>query len=247
MLDQLIERVNSLSAHIGAGEFSLLFLVIAFLGGVISSISPCTLGILPIIIGYVGGYGDKSEKNVLITFVQMASFVLGLSFVLTIVGVMVAIGGKVFTAVGGEYFILILASLILIFGLNLVGLLELNFPVLVKQMPTFGKGSHFVYPFIVGIFFALASTPCSTPILAGIMSFAALSLNIHLAALMLFFFALGQGLIIVLVGVSTSLLKNLKGFAHTSEILMKICGVLLILSAFLIYLKVFSRFFVNIN
>jgi cytochrome c-type biogenesis protein len=244
MFANIASYINSFSANIASGEFSLLLLLAAFLGGVLSSLSPCTLGILPIIVGYVGGYGDKSEKSVLITFFQMLSFVLGLSLVLTIIGVLFAIGGKVFTAVGGEYFVLFLASIILILGLNLTGLLELNFPVIVKQMPSFGKGRHFLYPFIVGIFFALAATPCSTPILAGIISFAALSTNIAYAALLLFLFAMGQGLIIILVGISTSLLKNLRGFAQTSEILMKICGVLLILSSLFLYSKVFSRFFI---
>jgi len=243
MFCNITNYVNSLSTSISAGEFSLLLLLAAFLGGVISSVSPCTLGILPIIIGYVGGYGDKSEKSVLITFFQMLSFVLGLSLVLTTIGILCAIGGKVFVSIGGDYFVLFLASLILILGLNLMGFLELNFPVFVKQMPKFGQGSHFLYPFIVGIFFALAATPCSTPILAGIISFAALSTNVAYAALLLFLFAIGQSLIIVLVGVSTSILKNLRGFAQTSAILMKICGVLLVLSAFFLYYKVFSQFF----
>ena len=40
-----------------------MFLFIAFLGGVIASLSPCSLGILPIIAAYVGGYGDDTDSK----------------------------------------------------------------------------------------------------------------------------------------------------------------------------------------
>ena len=236
----LTQLTSNLAQYMQSGEFSLLVLVAAFLGGVLSSISPCSLGMLPLIVGYVGGYGDSSKFK---TFIQLSSFVLGLAVVLTAIGVFCALSGSVFVAFGGEYWVLFLASLILIFGLNLLGLLELNFSPIVKRIPKGNSASLFVYPFIVGVLFAFAASPCSTPILAGIMSFAALSKNIALAALMLLCFSLGQGIVVVLAGVFTSLLKGLKSFASISEVLMKISGVLLILGASLIYIKVFSKFF----
>ena len=94
----------------------------------------------------------------------------------------------------------------------------------------------------MGVLFAFAASPCSTPILAGIMSFAALTKNIVLAGLMLLCFSLGQGVIVVLAGIFTSFLKGIRNFSSISEVLMKISGVLLIIGAILIYIKVFSRF-----
>ena len=38
------------------GHFSAIMLVVSFLGGLLASISPCSLAMLPIIVGYVGGY-----------------------------------------------------------------------------------------------------------------------------------------------------------------------------------------------
>lgn len=236
--------LNQISANLVQymqnGEFSILFLLISFLGGVLSSISPCSLGMIPLIVGYVGGYGDSDKFK---TFIQLSSFVIGCSFILTIIGIICALSGNVFSAIGGSYFVLILASLILIFGLNLLGLIELNLSPLVKKFPKGNSTSLFIYPFIIGILFAFAASPCSTPILAGIMGFATLSKNILLAALMLLAFSLGQGVIVVLAGIFTSFLKGIRNFSRFSEILMKISGILLILGAILIYLKVFSRFF----
>ncbi len=232
--------VSNLTAYLKTQEFSYIFLLISFLGGVLASLSPCSLSVLPMVVGYVGGYSEESGFK---TFLQLVSFVVGLSVVLTIIGVICALGGRAFVSIGGSYWVLFVASVILLFGLNLLGVLQFSVPVIVKQMPKGDAHSLFIYPFILGALFALAATPCSTPILVGIMSFASLSANLVYAALMLFMFSLGQGLIIVLAGVFTSFVKKVRVFSGVSEIFMKIMGVLLVLSAVYIYYSVFSRFF----
>lgn len=238
------EFIKEMLLKMQTGEFSFFFLFIAFIGGLIASLSPCSLGILPIIAAYVGGYGDNNgEKANMKNFLQLISFVLGLSVVLTVIGVVCALTGRVFASALGPYFVLLISSLILVMGLNLLGVLELPMPVIVKKMPKSNGNSLFLYPLLIGALFALATTPCSTPILAGIMSFATLSENMAYAALMLFLFALGQGVIIVLVGLSASFLKNARKFSRFGEVLLKVSGVLLILSSIFLYYKVFSRFF----
>ena len=157
-------------------------------------------------------------------------------------GVIAALTGQVFGAGKRVYFVLILTSLILIFGLNLVGLIEINFPVLVKKFPQSEKHNAITYPFLLGLIFAFASTPCSTPILAGIMAVASISANIVYAALMLFLFSVGQGMIILFAGLFTSVLKNLSSFARYTDILTKISGIILILFAVFLYYKVFEQF-----
>ena len=236
------EIIQNFLNQIAIGQFSPFMVFASFLGGVIASIAPCTLGVLPIIIAYIGGY-EKNE-NPFITFIQLLSFVLGLSVILTAIGIICALTGQVFKAIGGDYWIIFMASLILLFGLNLLGIVEIPIPNFVKQMPKSKGRSLFIYPFIVGFFFALAATPCSTPILASIMSFATLSENILYAAILLLAFSLGQGVIIVLAGIFTSFLKNIRGVNKFSGILMKFCGILLILSSIYLFYKVFSQFFV---
>ena len=108
MLEQL--SLN-LAQYFQSSQSIVLFLVVSFLGGVLSSISPCSLGMIPLIVGYVGGYGDSSKFK---TFIQLSSFVLGLAVVLSVIGVICAISGKVFVSFGGAYWVLFLASLILV-------------------------------------------------------------------------------------------------------------------------------------
>lgn len=213
----------------------MLFFV-SFLGGLIASISPCSLSMLPLIVGYVGGYGEEKPLK---TFIQMIFFVIGASIVFSVIGIICALTGKIF--IGNPYFALVAASIILIMGLNLVGLLDIQLPVLIKEIPQNNFNSEFLYPMLLGAVFAIIGTPCSTPILASIMAFASISANIGQSVLMLFLFSLGQGVIFILAGVITSKLKTSSGkFYELSERILKISGVLLILVAMYIYYKIFG-------
>ena len=233
-MDKLIALFNQETAN---ASFSWWLFLISFLGGVISSLSPCTLGILPIIIGYIAGY---SKKSTLKTFIQMSFFIIGMALVLTTLGLLCAVGGKILINKYAEIFALIVNGIIFIMGLNLLGILEFQLPVFIKEMPQNRSNDLVLYPLLIGSIFALATTPCSTPILAGIMGFASLSANMVIAGLMLFLFALGQGLVIVFAGVFTSMLKQLRTISRISSVLMKLSGILLVVVSIFLYWKIFS-------
>ena len=231
------------------GNIALLFWL-SFLGGVVASISPCSLAMIPLIVGYIGGYSNEKPAR---TLVQLIFFVLGTAIVFTAIGIICAITGKVFVSFAGGYFGLfaggyfglVLASLVLVMGLKLVGILDFDMPVIIKEMPRNEGTNTFLYPVILGAVFALAGTPCSTPILAAIMAFASLSASMAQSVVMLFLFALGQGIILIFAGVLTSKLKNWKGFYKFSDLLLKISGILLILAALYIFYKIFLPFVVK--
>ena len=217
------------------GEFSFLILLLCFLGGIVSSLSPCGIGMLPVVVSYIGASPDQKTSK---SAIQIIFFILGLAVTLTTVGIIAALTGQVFGANNSSYFVL--TSLILIFGLNLIGLIDINFPVLVKKIPQSNKHNQVIYPFLLGLVFAFATTPCSTPILAGIMATASMTANIVYSAIMLFLFSLGQGMIILVAGLFTSVIKNLSSLAKYTDILTKISGIILILFAIFLYYKVFS-------
>ncbi len=231
---------NYISLFTQNGSLPILF-ALSFIGGLIASLSPCSLAMVPIIVGYVGGYSNNSPLK---TFIQMLFFVFGTAIVFSAIGIICALTGKVFVSFAGGYFGIILAAIILIMGLKLIGVLDFELPVMIKEMPKNDGRNTYLYPILLGGVFALAGTPCSTPILAGIMAFASLSASMAQAIIMLFLFSLGQGLILILAGFLTSRLKNWNGFYKFSDWLLKISGVLLILAALYIYYKIFSPFFV---
>ena len=140
---------------------------------------------------------------------------------------------------------LVIAAILMIMGLNLMGLLELQIPSLINKIPQSKGNSIFLYPMLLGATFALAGTPCSTPILAGIMSLASVSSNIIMAILMLFLFSIGQGIILVVAGVFTSLIKQFGKVVEFSELVLKISGGILVIAALIFYYKIFAPFFIH--
>lgn len=212
----------------------------AFLGGLISSISPCSLSMLPLIIGYIGGYSDEKPLK---TLLQMIVFVIGSGIVFSIIGAICALTGKMF--IGNPYFALIVASIVIIMGLKILGFLEFDLPPIIKEIPKNEFNNDFLYPLILGAVFALIGTPCSTPILASIMAFASISAKISSAVIMLFLFSIGQGLILILAGFITSKIKTSEKFYQLSEKIMKFSGILLILVSLYIFYKIFGGILVK--
>lgn len=212
----------------------------SFLGGLISSISPCSLSMLPLIIGYIGGYSDEKPLK---TLIQMIFFVIGTGIVFSVIGAICALTGKIF--IGNPYFALIVASIILIMGLKILDVIEFEIPMVIKEIPKNNINNEFLYPLILGAIFALIGTPCSTPILASIMAFASISAKISSAIIMLFLFSIGQGLILILAGFLTSKIKTSKNFYNISEKIMKLSGVLLILVSLYIFYKIFGAILVK--
>lgn len=212
----------------------------SFLGGLISSISPCSLSMLPLIIGYIGGYSDEKPLK---TLVQMIFFVIGTGIVFSVIGAICALTGKIF--IGNPYFALIVASIIMIMGLKILDVIEFEIPMVIKEIPKNNFNNEFLYPLILGAIFALIGTPCSTPILASIMAFASISAKMSSAIIMLFLFSVGQGLILILAGFLTSKIKTSKNFYNISEKIMKFSGVLLILVSLYIFYKIFGAILVK--
>lgn len=229
--------VQIFSAGTSSPQIWLFMFCASFAGGVIASISPCSLAMLPLIIGYVGGYSKETPFR---TFIQLCFFICGTAIVFSIIGIICAVTGSVFASALGGYFTLIMASLLMVMGLKITSLLDFEMPVIIKAMPVNSTNSLFLYPILLGIVFALAGTPCSTPILAGIMAFAAIGKNLLAAIFMLFLFALGQGLILIIAGIFTSSVKNLKKLSGYTNVLMKISGALLMLVAIYLYYKTFA-------
>lgn len=218
---------------------SLILIVFAFLGGVLSSLSPCSLGLLPLIISYVGGQNEKRSWKL---YVQVFFFIFGLALTLTVIGIVCAATGQIFSAQSRTVWVLLLASMILVMGLHLLEVITLPIPAVVKELPQNKNHNLFIIPITIGAAFALGTTPCSTPILASILAFASMESNLWAGAILLFTFSMGQGLILLIAALFTDSFKKVMKLQKYSAMFMKASGVILILFALYIYYQIFTRF-----
>lgn len=197
-----------------------------FVGGIISSASPCVLAMIPLVIGYVGGYAEGSQKKA-IQYSLM--FTLGLTITFTILGVIAGALGRLFGDVGG-YWYFILPPVAIILGLYLVFADKLNLKIglpqrlLPKKKALFGA-------FLIGLFFGIVASPCATPVLAVILTFAAAQQDIAYSGGLLLAYALGHWVLVLGAGISAGFAQRVlesKGISNFSSYSKKIAGVILI-------------------
>jgi len=196
-----------------------------FVAGLISAFSPCVLITIPLVISYVGGYAEGDIKR---SFSFSLAFVVGLSITFTVLGAIASLMGTLLGDVG-SFWKYILASVAIIMGLQMMGLLNFQIPT-PRLVKTEQKG--LIGAFLLGMLFGIASSPCATPVLALILTFVASKHNLAYGASLLFVYALAHTVLIFAVGVSTGLaevfLKSRK-VASFSVYAHKVSGALFVL------------------
>lgn len=208
------------------GSFSPVTFIIVYIGGVLTSISPCILTMVPVIVGYIGGYGEQDNNNSRLKGFAMSSvFVLGMSVTFSAFGIIAVTLGRIVGQAGVIWYY-ILAAIAIIMGLQLLGVLNIRFPTL-NRLPA-GKGG-LVPAFLIGLAFGLVASPCATPVLAVIITYVASTGSFYYGAALLFVYGLGHGLPLIAAGTFTAVIKQLPRFQKYSRYITSASGVILIL------------------
>jgi len=197
-----------------------------FLGGVISSASPCVLAMIPLVIGYVGGFAEGSQKKA-IQYSLM--FTLGLTITFAILGIIAGALGRLFGDVGG-FWHYVLPPVAILLGLYLLFADKLNLSIGLPRrfLP---KKKALLGALIIGLFFGIVASPCATPVLAVILTFAATQKNMVYSGGLLLTYALGHWVLVLGAGISTGFAQRVlasKGLSRFSDYSKKVAGLLLI-------------------
>jgi len=205
----------------------------SYLGGVIATASPCILASIPLIIGYVGGYAGGNRRQ---AFLYSLTFVVGLSLVMAVLGAAASLMGTMFGNVG-VYWNFLVALILMIMGLQLAGIIRLNL----------GANNHRFMPrhtgllgaLFLGLLFGLVLSPCATPVLAVILTLAAVQGHVAYGSTLLFAYALGQGSLILLAGTFTGLINSFltSRAAKAGAVLQQVAGCLLFFAGAYIFFQ----------
>jgi len=215
---------QSLQQH--AQAFSWFAYPLVFLGGALTGINPCVLPTVPVILGYIGGHTSQSKARGL--FLAL-TFVLGLAIVYTILGALASFFGNVLGLPRFAWFF-IAAVVCLAVGANLAGLYSLKFRTLAPLQSRWSEQSTFLGALLLGMLFGLVATPCATPVLALIVALVASKGAIAYGSSLLFVYAFGHGLPLVILGAVTGALTGLERLSKYTPTLQKAAGWLLILA-----------------
>lgn len=199
--------------------------LISFLEGIITFISPCLLPMLPIYVTYFAGGG---ERTTLKTLRNASGFVTGFTVVFVAMGALAGTLGSFLTRYQ-TWVNIIGGGIVVLFGLNYMGLLKLNlFPGSRRGLKA-GE-MNFLSAMLFGMVFSVGWTPCVGAFLGSALMLASQQGHVVEGMGMLLCYSLGLGIPFLL---SAVLIDKLKGAfnwikAHY-DLVNKICGGLLVL------------------
>ncbi len=209
---------------------------LAFGAGFISFLSPCVLPLIPGYISYISGesLGDIVEKQKKV-ILKTVLFSLGFSLVFISFGATASFIGNILLE-NSNTLRIIAGIIIIIFSLQLIGILNLNFLNQEKRFQTKNYSNNLFFPVLVGAAFGFGWTPCIGPVLGSILTLAAVESSIGKGILLLSFYSLGLAIPFILSGYgiskflafSKNFRKNIKIVSVSGGIILLITGILIL-------------------
>ena len=212
----------------------MIELVVALGAGLISFLSPCVLPLIPGYVSFVTGSSlNEILENKKINLLPLIIFSLGFSFVFIIFGATASFLGQILLQ-NSQILRLVAGSIIVIFSLQLIGILNIKFLNIEKKFYT-KKSNNIFFVFIIGMAFGFGWTPCIGPILGSILALASTEETIYRAIILLSFYSLGLAIPFVLSGyLMQRFLLFSKNFKKNINLVTKGGGIILLITGILI-------------
>lgn len=205
--------------------------LLALLAGVLTSFTPCSLSSIPLVIGFVGGTGQRDTKR---AFRLSLTFAAGAAVTFTALGVIASLAGRLM-GTSTSWWYIILGVLMVLMALQTWGVFEI-----ILSSYLLGKSTKrgYVGAFLAGILGGVFSSPCSTPVLIALLAIVAGQGSILWGILLLLLYSIGHGILAVVAGTSVGFVQKLSAsekYGKVSNILKIIMGALILLIGFYMF------------
>lgn len=207
--------------------------VLAMVGGLLTSVTPCALSTMPLIIGFVGGTGQKEPGR---AFRLSLTFALGSAVTFTVLGVLASAAGRMVSNAGSWWYLLLGTVMVL------MALQTWELVTIIPATYLTSKNTRRGYrgALAAGILGGVFSSPCATPILVVLLGILAEGGNPAWGALLMLCYALGCSVLTVAAGTWVGLVRKIisdERYGKFSLVLKIFLGaVMLLLGFYLFYL-----------
>lgn len=198
---------------------------IAFAAGILTSFMPCSLSSVPLVIGYVGGVGERNVKK---SFLLSLVFALGTAITFTALGAAAAAAGSLIGTAHKWWYIL-LGILMVLMALQTWEIY--NF-IPSTNLLSKNKKRGIAGAFIAGILSGVFSSPCATPVLVALLAVAAETGNLLYGMLLMFVYGAGHSVVSIAAGTSVGFVQRIKSsgaYGRAGNALKIILGLLILL------------------
>jgi len=215
--------------------------LITFLEGIIAFISPCNLPMIPIFISYFAGGGtDRDMKR---TVKCAFGFVAGFSVIFILLGALSGLLGGLLIRFSTVLNI-VAGAVVVIFGLNYIGVLKINFLHKATSAGGTAKVSGFFSAVVFGIVFSISWTPCVGMFLGSALALASQQASAVRGLLLLVCFSLGLGLPLLLSAILVERLKTTFDWIKKHyKVVNLVSGIFLVVMGVLMMTGTLHRFF----
>lgn len=223
-------------------EPATLGVIVAFLAGLLSFLSPCVLPLVPSYIGFLTGMtlGEVTDRR-RVALVHAALFVAGFSLIFMLLGASATALGRALNyyqvwlqRVGGV--------LIILFGLLCLGVFKVGLLTQERRLHLDRKPVGYLGSALVGMAFAAGWTPCIGPVLGGILGLAATADDVSRGMLLLAVYSAGLAIPFLIAAVALeSFLEWFQRFRRYLPWVMRVSGLMLIVVGVLLVTGEFTR------
>lgn len=210
------------------GTHSLTFVLFAsFVAGILASFTPCIYPMIPITLGIITAQRSKSMLN---NFFLSLSYGVGIATVYAMLGYVSVKTNLMFGQwLGHPVFIAAMIALFLYLAFAMFGFYEMYVPrFLQARSSSTYRGGSIAYSFLFGILSGAAASPCLTPALALLLGFVAKQNSPLVGFAVLFAFAMGISMLLIVVGTFSSALSFLPRAGSWMIEVKKIFGFMLL-------------------
>lgn len=207
--------------------------LLALLAGVLTSMTPCALSSIPLIVGYVGGVGEKNTKK---AFAYSAVFSVGTAVTFVALGVIATSAGRLM-GTSSPIWYMILGVLMLLMALQTWEVF--NF---IPSINLTGKSKKrgFVGAFAAGVLGGIFSSPCSTPVLIALLAIVAGNGSLAWGILLMLLYSIGHSTLVMVAGTSVGFVQRISAndrYSKASKVLKIIMGsAILLIGLYMFYL-----------